>query len=54
MSIFHFQEAQTIADIWQRKIAGYGSMVGTKTAVRKETAKNKMKKYMQIVGEVLS
>ena len=43
----------TVADLWQRKFARYGTDAGTKTPTKKETAQNKIKKYVLVMGEVL-
>ena len=44
------KESQTVADIWQRRFARYGTNTGTRTASKKETAQNKMKKYKMVLG----
>ena len=48
------QDAQTLADIIQRRIARYGSDdgVGTRTSSGKTTALSKYSKYLQVLGEI--
>ena len=48
------QDSQIVADLWQRKFAAYGTNTGTKTPAKKETAQNKMKKYLLVMGELFT
>ena len=38
----------------QRKFAACGTNTGTKTPGKKETAQNKMKKYLLVMGELFA
>ena len=46
------QQAQTVVNIIQRRIAHYGDDSGTLTKMRKDTALNKLTKYYQVLGDI--
>lgn len=48
------KECQTLADILQRRVAKYGDETGTRTSGAKKTASNKLTKYLQTLGKILS
>ena len=49
---FLLQEGRTVADLWQRRFAKYGSPDGTKTGTKVNVAENKLKKYFQVLGQI--
>ena len=53
-AIFHFQEAQTVVDIWQRMFAKYGDSSGTLPHSSKETEESKINKYLMVLGQLLA
>jgi len=48
------KESQTVADIWQRKFAMYGTPTGTRTHSKKDSAMARINKYNMVLGEILS
>ena len=50
----YVEEAQTVADIWQRMFAKYGDASGTLTHSKKEVAENKINKYLMVLGQLLA
>ena len=46
------KQSQTVLNILQRKAARYGDDKGTLTAMRKDTATNKIAKYLQVLGDI--
>jgi len=48
------KEAETLCNIIQRKFAGYGDDTGTRTNGKKTSAVTKLKKYVGILGHLLS
>jgi len=46
------KQSQTVLNILQRKAARYGDDKGTLTAMRRDTAMNKIAKYLQVVGDI--
>ena len=46
------RQSQTVINILQHKAARYGDDKGTLTHMRKDTAMNRMAKYLKVVGEM--
>ena len=46
------KQSQTVISILQRKAARYGDDKGTLANMRKDTAMNKLAKYLTVVGDI--